>query len=63
VFGGGIYSHGTLTFTDSTISGNEAANIGSGIVNKYGSLTLNRSGSGRRVRVPYHHGIGTEKAL
>ncbi len=43
LFGGGIYNHGTLTLTGSTISGNAAASIGGGIANKYGSLTLDHS--------------------
>jgi len=37
--GGGIYNQGTLTLTDSTISGNSAAGSGGGIYND-GTLTL-----------------------
>ncbi len=40
--GGGIFTMGTLTVTDSTISGNTAANIGGGIVNG-GTLTVTGS--------------------
>ncbi len=38
--GGAIYSHGTLTVTNSTITGNAAPGGGGGIYNEYGSLTV-----------------------
>ena len=43
-YGGGIYnSYGTLTVTNSTISGNTAGSYGGGIYNYYGTLTANNS--------------------
>jgi hypothetical protein len=38
--GGGIYNHGTLTVTNSTITGNTAPGGGGGIYNTYGSVTV-----------------------
>jgi len=39
--GGGIYNTGTMTITNSTISGNGADGTGGGIVASFGTLTLN----------------------
>ena len=41
--GGGISSEGTLTLTNSTVSGNTANNSGGGIYNNHGTLTLTNS--------------------
>ncbi len=38
--GGGIYNAGTLTVTNSTITGNTAPGAGGGIYNSYGTLTV-----------------------
>jgi hypothetical protein len=40
--GGGIYNDGTLTLTDSTVSGN-SADIGGGIINSLGTLAVTNS--------------------
>ena len=42
VFGGGIFNDGTLTLTNSTVSGNTATYYGGGIYN-YGTVTLTNS--------------------
>ncbi|MCR5359700.1 MAG: hypothetical protein K6E55_07450, partial [Thermoguttaceae bacterium] len=41
--GGGIYNDGTLTITNSTISGNTASGDGGGICNDSGTLTITNS--------------------
>jgi hypothetical protein len=43
VFGGGIFNSGTLTLTESTVSGNTAVADGGGILNSFGTLTLQES--------------------
>ena len=40
--GGGVFNYGTLTLTDSTISGNSAAGSGGGVLSR-GPLTLTHS--------------------
>ena len=39
-YGGGIYNAGTLTLTQSTVSGNSSTDVGGGIINDGGTLTL-----------------------
>jgi uncharacterized repeat protein (TIGR01451 family)/CSLREA domain-containing protein len=42
-FGGGIFNEGTLTITNSAVSGNSAADQGGGIYNAAGMLTITNS--------------------
>jgi hypothetical protein len=56
-FGGGIYNTGTLTLTNSTVSGSSAAYYGGGIYNT-GTLTLtNSTVSGNSAAIYYGGGI------
>jgi hypothetical protein len=41
--GGGLYTYGTLTVSNSTLSGNSATDNGGGIYNYYGTLTVSNS--------------------